>query len=437
MDVNKQRLMIEYLISSPDTYARCAGIIKTDYFDPEVKNSVAFITKYYEKYNTTPDLEQIKAETGLVFKKRDTEFDVDKLDYCANEIETFCKQRAMEKAILDSVPLIEEGKYGKINDLIEEALMVSLKKDLGVCYFDDVEERLTRMLENPPTHSTGWKEVDDALFGGISRKELLLVAANSGGGKSITLSNLGYNFSEMGKVVLYISLELDKDIVAQRYDTMFTGIGRKDWQKHTKEIITTVTSKKESHGRMDIVHLPAGTTAIGIRAYLKEYMLRFKITPDLLIVDYLDEMGSNEGISSENIFEKDKACASQLRQIGVDFEMFTATASQLNRSAVGATHHDHSQIAGGISKINIADVYWKIIQTDVQKLNGEITFIFQKSINSDGNGRVIELKWDGRRLRILDRDDIGDESLDFRPKKKSLLDETPTGNKLMELLNNT
>ena len=96
--------------------------------------------------------------------------------------------------------------------------------------------------------------------------------------------------------------------------------------------------------------------------------------------------------------------------------------------------HDHSQIAGGISKINITDVYWKIVQTDVQKINGEMTFIFQKTRNSDGNGRHVELKWDPKTLRITDRDGIGKKQLEFVP-KKSGIGETPTGNKLMDLLN--
>lgn len=435
MDVNKQRLLIEYLINSPDTYAICAGIIKADYFDPEIKRSVNFINKYYDQYNTTPDVDQIKAETGLSFKERDV--NKDQIQYCSTEIETFCKQRAMESAVLNSVPLIEEQNYGKVEDLIKEAVMVSLKHDLGLDYFGTVEERLQRMLEHPPIQPTSWTEFDAAMYGGISRKELLLFAANSGGGKSITLSNLAFNFSRAALNVLYITLELSEEIVGQRFDTMFTGIGRVDWKNHVSEIVAVVNSKKAEFGRLDVKYMPAGTTANDIRAYLKEYELLHGFVPDLLVCDYLDEMGSNEGISSENVFEKDKACTSQLRQIGVDYDMFTATASQLNRSAVGATHNDHSQIAGGMSKINICDIFVIIKQTNLQMIEGEITFDFQKTRNSDGVGKVIRLKWNPKTLRITDRDGIDGETLNFNPKSLSTINETPTGDKLMDLLNNT
>ena len=435
MKIDKQRLLVEYLVSSPATFAICSGILKPDYFDAEIRSSVKFIMDYYNKFNNTPDIDQIKAETGAVLKDRDIGDDRDKIKYCSTEIEKYCKERAVEKAILTSVDLIPDGDFGKIEQLIKDAVTISLQRDIGIDYFATVEERLDRMLKNPPVHPTGWTEIDEALYGGISRRELLLVAANSGVGKSVTLSNLGINFAEAGKHVLYISLELSQDIVAQRMDTMFTGIGRVDWMNHVQEIVTKISAKGKECGSFFLKFMPAGSTANDIRGYLKEYELVNDRVPDLLIVDYLDEMGSNANISSENIFEKDKACASELRQVGVDYDMYVATASQLNRSAVGATHHDHSQIAGGISKINITDVYWKIVQTDVQKINGEITFIFQKTRNSDGNGRHVELKWNPKTLRITDRDGIGEkEKLEFVP-KKSGISETPTGNKLMDLLN--
>lgn len=402
MDNKKQKLLIEYLISSPDTFAICQGILDAVYFDPEFRNSVRFLKKYFSIYNTTPTVDQVEAETGVKLKLHN--ITKDQLDYTTSEIETFCRHRAIERAILDSPDLITSGDYGTLEKNIRDAVMVSLHRSLGLRYFDDPADRLKRMLNANPVLSTGWSAVDELLYGGISRKELLLVSANSGGGKSITLANLGFNFIKNGYNVLYVSLELSEDVVAQRFDTMYTGISRRDWKSHVSEIVTKLQNTKDKVGILDIVQMPTGTQANTIKAFLKEYHLKYNFMPDMLILDYLDKMYPNESINLSDVWTKDKLVSEQLRQIGVEFNMVIATASQLNREAVKATHHDHSHIAGGISKINESDVYWSIMLTDTMKAAGEIAFTMQKTRNSNGDGKTVHLKWDEKKLRIVDRD---------------------------------
>lgn len=437
MENKKQKLLLEYLISSTDTFAICEGIVEPDYFDPEFRNALFFIKKYYNEYNTTPSPEQIDAETGVELTLQD--ISPDQLDYTTKEIEKFCQDRALEKAVLGAPKLIAENNRDQLAEDVKAAILISLHRELGTNYYMDVQDRLNRMLAAPPTFTTGWRDVDELLYGGLSRKELLLVAANTGGGKSILLANLGYNFVSRGKNVLYVTLELSQDIVSQRYDTMHTGVGRRDWEGHVSEIVTKVEAFKEKHGRIDIVRMASGTSANQIRAYLKEYYLHNSIIPDLLIVDYLDKMNPNEKFILD-VFTKDKLCSEQLRDIGEDYDIYVATASQLNRSAVGATSHDHSQIAGGISKINEADIYISLIFTDAMKASGEMALIFQKTRNSDGSGSTVFLKWDPKYLRLLDMtgaasgitfnkkepmyrsDDIDDDTYDEPHRKKSLLD---------------
>jgi len=395
----------------------CQGIIQSDYFDPEFRNSVEFIFDYYDKYSSIPTPSQVDAETNVSLELYDI-LERDQVSYCADEIETFCKRRAIEQATLSLPALIEAEDYGAAETAIKEAVSVSLNRNLGVRYFESVEERLERMMHENLTQPTGWSELDEALFGGISRQELLLVSANSGGGKSITLANLALSFVEQGLNVLYISLELSADVVSQRFDTMITGVGRKVWRDHVSEITTRVTAAGQNSGIMDITQMPSGTSSHDIRAFLKEFNLHYGMMPDLLVVDYIDEMAPNEKVSADNVWEKDKRCASQLRQIAVDFNMYLATASQLNRSAVGiaAEDHDHSQIAGGISKINVSDVYWSIVMTDDMRVAGEIVFILLKTRNSDGVGKHFQLAWDNKHLRIRDRD----QGLTLVKKQKTL-----------------
>ncbi len=440
MDHKKQKLIIEYLLSSTDTFALCESIVDSEYFDPEFRETVSFIKDYFDEYHTTPDDKQVEAETGVQVDLY--EIKPDQVQYCMDQVEKFCKRRAIERAVLASPKLINDGDYDSVETKIREALLVSLQRDLGLRYFEDPEKRHKRMMEDDPVTSTGWLEMDEALFGGIARKELLLVSASSGGGKSITLANLGFNFLYQGLNVLYVSLELSEDVVAQRFDTMFSGIGRKVWKEHSSEICTRLASAKEGCGVLDIIHRKSGTRANEIRAYLKEYYLHYNMMPDLLIIDYVDKMNPNEkNIDLGDVWTKDKLCSEQIRDIGVDFNMFVATASQLNRSAVGATHHDHGQIAGGISKINEADVYWSIVMTAAMRAKGEICFFLQKTRNSDGEGRTIYLDWKGSHLRIVNPNDVSGLRFKKRDsgsqKDNSLLEMPDSGGGLLDLMSST
>lgn len=441
MNNNKQKLLLEYLISSPDTFAMCQGIVDPEYFDPTLRNTVKFVKDYYDGYNSLPSPKQIKAETGTDIEL--TEVKPDKIKWCADEIERFCKNRAMERAILKAVPLVNNGNPEAVEALVKEALLVSLNRDLGLRYYEDPTVRLQKMAESGDLIPTGWTQVDELLYGGIGRKELLLVSANSGGGKSICLANLALNCNERGLNVLYASLELSETVIAQRFDTMITGISRKEWKAHIGEIAVRVEEYGTGKGVIDIKQFSVGTSATQIKAYLKEYYLMYGFLPDVLILDYVDLMHPNErNIDLSDLWTKDKLCSEQLRDVGREYNMLVATASQLNRSAVNATHQSHDQIAGGISKINTADVYWSIVMNATQRAKGELMFHFQKTRNSDGVGNTVYMTWDAKHLRIIDRQNDSDpKPFTFKKKEPSikteLLGDEPSGEGLLDLLTST
>ena len=152
MDSKKQKLLIEYLISSTDTFALCQNIVVSDYFDPEFRQSVAFIKEYYDDYSATPNPVQIEAEAGVVFETHNIQ--PDEIKYCASEIEKFCKHSAMRKASNALPALINAGQYAEAEELVKDAVMVSLTNELGLRYFEDVEGRLERMMNENPTAPT-------------------------------------------------------------------------------------------------------------------------------------------------------------------------------------------------------------------------------------------------------------------------------------------
>lgn len=426
MNVAKQKLLLQYLLSSADTFALCKSIVKADYFAPEYRKTVDFFHEYYDKYSALPDVDAVEAETGVALKRQ--VITRDQINFCCDEVEAFCKRKAFETAIYAAVPLIDKGDFAAIENMVKDALLISLNKDLGLNYFDDPNSRLEDMLQMAPRISTGWKEFDDSISGGLARTELLLVTANSGGGKSITLANLAVNMVNQGMDALYISLELSEVMVAQRFDTLFSGFPTINWRQHYQEIGASLVKTGKTAGQLVIKHMGSGTNSNAIRAYLKEYELKYGKVPDLLIVDYLDLMGANEKVSADNVWEKDKRATEQLRDILFDYDMMGATASQQNRAALETDNLHQGHIAGGISKVNTVDIHASIILTPTMKAAGEMMIKFLKTRSSGAEGKTINLSWNNTTLRITDagREDDGDVMVDklksMSPTKKSILD---------------
>lgn len=419
--VDYQKLLLSTLLSSP-SFTLCETIVKASYFNPKLQQAVKFIKEYYATYSAVPNISQVKGETGVVLDNIKTT-SADEDEWVMDRTEEFCKHYAIVRAIQDSMEDINKGDYGSVVDAVQKAGEVSLIRDLGLSYFDEYEDRIERMLNEPLTIPTKWSLIDEALYGGIARKELILFCGGSGVGKSFTLANLGMNFLDQKLKVLLISLELSRDRIAQRFDQMLTGINGGEWKFKTDIITNTIEAERGNKEHLQIVQLPAQSTANELRTYLKNFHSVHKWYPDLFIVDYLDEMLPNQHISIDNIAERDKFCTSQLRQIGVDYDMAVATASQLNREAVEAPVLNHAHIAGGLGKIRVSDVTIALRMDELQKARGIMEMIFLKVRNAEGISAPMYMDWNKKFVRISDNKKLKRNSNDKPLQLKTSVDD--------------
>lgn len=399
MDAAKQRLLLRYLISSPDLFAVTNAIIRPEYFDPEVRKATKFIQTYYEEYRALPDTDQIYAETSLEIVP--TNVQGDKYAYCVTEVEQFCKRKAMEHAVLQSVALIEKEDYGSVETLIRNAVTVGITKSLGLDYYEDPLTRLERLRNTALPISTGWRAVDDVCGGGWNRGDLVIVSANSGGGKSVTMENWADRMNNQGYNGVYFSFELNEDLISKRHDSIVSGIQQAEVLMRYKEVAAAVVNARSSKGHLQIKHMNSPTPN-ELRAYLKEYELKFKRRPDFIVVDYIAGMRADERVDANDVYTKDKFVSEALRNIASDYNAIVMTASQQNRDAIDKLELNQGNIAGGISKVDTCDVYISIIMTDAMRAAGDIIFQFLKTRSSDGVGKNAHLAWDPKTLRISD-----------------------------------
>lgn len=429
--IDKQKLLLEYCISSGDLFTKVNSILDSAYFDPQIRTAATFIKGYFEKYKAPPTIEQVKAESKIALHQKG-ELTKQEIDYASNEIEIFCKNSAIEKAIYASPALLKEGNYGGIEKLIKDAITIGLNKNVGLDYFEDPEDRLRKSEVNNKPISTGWIDLDELLGGGLMRQEFTIFAAASGVGKSLTMSNLVRNLVKQRLNVIYITLELSEDVVAKRFDSMFSGIGQTEIFKNISDVATHVSNEGQKAGKLFIKRMPESiTNANSIRSYLKEFQMIHSIEIDAVILDYMDIMTSNQMISAENISQKDKAIAEEIRSIGFDYNCLIISASQLNRES----HHTHisdlghAQIAGGMTKINTSDNAIYVIQDDKMRAMKQYMFKLAKTRSSGGVGSFITLDVDPISLIISSQKGSNGMILNKKnsgtgPKKpaKSLLD---------------
>lgn len=426
MKDKKQRLLIEQLLASSDVYILCSGIIKSKYFDPEYRNTVSFIQTYYDQYSALPTVDIIKAETDLTLEQKPP-LTTDQIKYCSEEVEKFCKNKAIEHAIIDGSMLIESGDYGKIVKLIDDAMMVSLKKDLGLMYFHNVRERLERMFHQQQTQRipTLWREIDEVLEGGINRGEMMLFTASTGGGKSLSMINLALNLVKQGLCVVYITFELQQDPTSGRLDMMISCLKSSELHNHIDDIVDAVEGHLETHkGEFCLRYMNSRSTINDIRAFLKEFQLQTKLAIDAIVVDYLDIMDPTEHVSRDNVFQKDKLVSEDLRNLASDYNAAVITASQHNRDGIDLHEAKRSHIAGGISKANTTDVWIAVLLNENLKAAGEIGFKFMKLRNNDGIDKVLFLNYNRATMLISDKERQADFNVNtsFGTSKVSRLD---------------
>jgi len=397
-----QKLYLEMMLADAATFVRCQSIFDSTLFDRKLQESAEFMNRYVEEHNVMPTIDIVNAATSSDFKPA-VEMREEHFDWLMNDFETFIRHKGLERAILESADLLEKGEYGPVEEKIKAAVQIGLTKDMGTDYFLDPRARLMKIKSNNGQVSTGWKSVDDKLFGGMNRGELNIFAGGSGAGKSLFLANLGINWALAGLNVVYLTLELSEELVSMRMDAMLTGMATKEIFKNLDDVEMRVKMIGKKSGTYQVKYMPSGKTANDIRSYLKEYEIKTNRKVDVLLVDYLDLlMPLSKKISPADLFIKDKYVSEELRNLAVEKNCVFVTAAQLNRGAVEEVEFDHSHISGGLSKIQTADNVFGIFTSRAMRERGRYQIQLMKTRSSSGVGMKIDLEFNIDSLRISD-----------------------------------
>ena len=370
-----QNKIVSALLGDRSFSRQVFDILKPEYFDSEASEwLVKEIMSYVSEYEKLPTLDVLKVRINSIDRDVLKTTVVDTLKFAWNHLESddltyvkeqtldFCKNQCIKNAILDSVELLEQGKYDVIKRKVDDAMKAGQDSDLGHEYKTMITERYEDSIRN--VVSTGWQVIDEITQGGFGKGELVLFAAPPGIGKSWSLINIGVAAMKLGKTVAHYTLELNEGYVGQRYDAVLSKIAVANLKYNMEDVKKSVTNVK---GDLIVKHYPTKTASVtSLKAHMDKMILQGK-KPDVVIVDYADLL---RGPSNKERYEELETIFEDLRGMAGEYEVPIYTASQINRSGAEDDIITGTKIAGSFSKMMTADFVVSLSRKIEDKLAG-------------------------------------------------------------------
>lgn len=319
----------------------------------------------------------------------------------------FAKKQSIMDAVRKSRDLVEEGEYDQVQELITKAVQTGARYsdityDYFAKYYSRAESYVAKRKGTTTRLTTGISELDKLTQGGLDKGELGIVVAPPKSGKSTTLFNFGAVGVMAGSSVLHVTLEMRRSMVAMRYDSRFVGYSMVELQKKPNGFVKAMKKLRNSmNGRLHIVEYPTKTLTM---SSLKSIASGIKGL-GLIIVDYADLMRPPR-------YQKDRRLElietyEQLRGVAGELQVPIWTASQANRSAVGAKIVSMDMVAEAFDKIAIADLALTVCMTPVEAHSGRMR-LFTAANRLGVSGEQIEcsVNWKTATIRSVDVGDL-------------------------------
>ena len=358
MEARIENTIIKNLIQN-DTYTRkVIPFIKSEYFT-ESSEKLVFeeIVNYFDKYTKSPTVEALLINLDNVTSKGDAivksskqlveniKTDDTPLDWLIDETEKWCKDRAIYIAVMDSIEVLDEKSKrstGEIPDLLKDALSVSFDTHIGHDQLEDADERFEFYNTEEEKMPFDLEYFNKITKGGLPNKTLNICLAGTGVGKSLFMCHMASNCLLMGKNVLYITMEMSEERIAERIDSNVMNvpmkelpdISKKEYDKKIQRI------KNKTKGKLIIKEYPTAAAHVGhFRHLLQELNIKKDFRPDIIFIDYLNICASHRirPGSGANSYTLVKSIAEELRGLAVEHDVPMVSATQTTRSGYGST----------------------------------------------------------------------------------------------------
>lgn len=438
------------LIHNNEYARKVIPFLKDEYFDNRLdKFLFRLIKDYSDKFNNIPSKAALKVElenaSGLNDDEHKTlsskvvsieEAVVDE-DWLLIETEKFCQDRAVYNAIMKSIEVFDgrakDTDKGSIPKLLSDALAVSFDSHIGHDFFADQDSRYDFYHKKEKKIPFDLDYFNRITKGGLACKTLNVALAGTGVGKSLFMCHCAAGNLTKGNNVLYITLEMSEEKIAERIDANLLNITIDELMVLPKDTYQKKLSRIQSNtpGKLVIKEYPtAAASTMHFRHLLNELKLKKKFVPEIIYVDYLNICGSSRLKYGQNVnsYTYVKAIAEELRGLAVEFDVPIVTATQTTRSGYTNSDLGLEDTSESFGLPATADFMFALISSEELQDLGQMLVKQLKNRYSDPtfNRRFI-VGVDRAKMKLYDveqhaQDDIVDDT--------PIFDSTETGKRL-------
>lgn len=432
--------ILKNLVNSESYMRKVIPYIKGEYFT-HYSDKVLFdiINEFVVSYGQTPTQEILRIEVDnrkdlsedsykeLQIKLDDiNNTDVDS-QWMLDSTEKWCKQRAVYLALLESVKIADGKDKNRTEDaipsILQEALAVSFDEHIGHDYIDDYESRYEYYHRNENKIPFDLTLFNKITKGGIPNKTLNVALAGTGVGKSLFMCHMAAASLLQGRNVLYITLEMAEEKIAERIDANLLNVNIKDIEEIPEQIFISKVTRlaQKTTGKLIIKEYPTASAHAGhFKALLNDLSLKKSFKPDIIFVDYLNICSSSRYKGTlVNSYTYVKAIAEELRGLAVEFDLPIVTATQTTRSGYGSSDIDLTDTSESFGLPATADFMFALISTEeLENLNQIMVKQLKNRYNDPTLHKRFVVGIDRAKMRLYDVEDtaqadIADSGQDY------------------------
>ena len=430
-----ERTALSELISNENYARKVLPHMKVDYFSDRSERIVfEEIQKFVEKYNTLPNKTSIEIEIDSrrdlneqdvkavidVVKSLEKDDDAN-LEWLVETTEKFCKDKAVYNAIVEGIQIIDGKDKNRnvdaIPSILTDALAVGFDNSVGHDYLLDAESRFEyyhTVEEKIPFDLDFFNRITK---GGLPPKTLNIALAGTGVGKSLFMCHMAANCMNQGRNVLYISMEMAEERIAERIDANLMNISMEDLHSLPKQMYDDKINKiiKNTTGQLVIKEYPTASAHSGhFRGLIKELAVKKSFKPDIIFIDYLNICASSrfKGAANVNSYMYIKSIAEELRGLAVETNVPIMSATQTTRSGYSNTDVGLEDTSESFGLPATADLMFALISSEELEERNQIAVKQLKNRYNDPtmNKRFV-IGIDRAKMRLHDLDASEQEGL--------------------------
>ena len=429
-----EKVILRNLVYNEEYLRKVLPFIEPDYFNDRSERVVfEHITKYAAEYNSliTKEVLQIEIEDrrditqdevkniyGTINELEDIECD---FEWLSDTTEKWCRDRAIYLALMESIK-IADGQDDKKNrdaipTILSDALSVSFNRNVGHDYLEDYEERYELYNKKESRIQFDLEYFNKITKGGLPNKTLNIALAGTGVGKSLFMCHHASAVLLEGKNVLYITLEMAEEKIAERIDANLLNVNIQEIVDLPKPIFESKVTNlaKKTQGSLIIKEYPTASAHSGhFKALLNELALKKAFKPDIIFIDYLNICASSRYRAGSNVnsYSYIKAIAEELRGLAVEANVPIVSATQTTRSGYGSSDVDLTDTSESFGLPATADLMFALISTEELEALGQIMVKQLKNRYNDPTyNRRFVIGVDRTKMRLYDCEQTAQDDL--------------------------